>query len=171
MAWERRKSGPKSAKNQSFSLVSTIILSFLSLSLSIVAFGHHHSNHRRFVTVSTTSGRLNSSPAAKHTSQIPLSLLQIFFSFFLLALPPATCSNYRPHHHTSSSTARPPPRQVAFFSSLSSSSSSSPLSLLIAWTINVNFYCSRMNNGRELYNSRPLFMQWTIFILKKYKFF
>jgi hypothetical protein len=28
----------------------------------------------------------------------------------------------------------------------------------------VNFYCSRMNNGRELYNSRPLFMQWTIFI-------
>jgi len=168
MAWERRKSGPKSAKNQSFSLVSTIILSFLSLSLSIVAFGHHHSNHRRFVTVSTTSGCLNSLPTAKHTPQIPLSLLQIFFSFFLPALPPATCSNYRPHHHTSSSTARPPPRQVAFFSTLSSSSSSSssssPLSLLTAWTINVNFYCSRMNNGRELYNSRPLFMQWTIFI-------
>ena len=33
MAWERRKSGPKSAKNQPFSLVSTIFLSFLSLSL------------------------------------------------------------------------------------------------------------------------------------------
>jgi len=33
MAWERRKSGPKSDKNQPFSLVSAIFLSFLSLSL------------------------------------------------------------------------------------------------------------------------------------------
>jgi len=107
--------------------------SLSSPSLSTVAFGHHHSNHYRFVTVSTTSGRLNSSPAAKHTPPIPLSLLQIFFSFFLPALPPETSSNRRPHHCTSSSTARQPPRQVAFFSSFSSSSSSPsppPLSLL-----------------------------------------
>ena len=32
MAWARRKLGPKSAKNQPFSPVSTIFLSFLSLS-------------------------------------------------------------------------------------------------------------------------------------------
>jgi hypothetical protein len=30
-----------------------------------VAFGHHHSYHHRFITVSTTSGRLNSSLVAK----------------------------------------------------------------------------------------------------------
>jgi len=43
-------------------------LQFFSLSspsLSTVAFGHHHSYHHRFITVSTTSGRLNSSLVAK----------------------------------------------------------------------------------------------------------
>jgi len=138
MAWGRKQSGPNSTKNQPFSLFFMQFFSLSSPSLSTVAFGHHHSNHYRFVTVSTTSGRLNSSPAAKHTPPIPLSLLQIFFSFFLPALPPETSSNRRPHHCTSSSTARQPPRQVAFFSSFSSSSSSPsppPLSLLTGWTM------------------------------------
>jgi len=130
-----------------------LFLQFFSLSspsLSTVAFCNHHSNHRCFVTFSTTSGHLNSSPVAKHTPPVGLSLQQIFFSIFLPALPPATSSNRRPHHRTSSSTTRPPPCHVAFFSSLSSSFSSPPLSLLLAWTVDVNSYCSRMNSGHEL---------------------
>ena len=71
---------------------------------------------RQPLTVSTTSGRLNSSPTAKHTPLVPLSLLQIFFSFFLPALPPATSCNRRSHHRTTSSVARSPPCPVAFFS-------------------------------------------------------
>jgi len=95
-----------------------LFLQFFSLSspsLSTVAFCNHHSNHRCFVTFSTTSGHLNSSPAAKHTPPVGLSLQHIFFSIFLPALPPATSSNRRPHHRTSSSTTRPPPCHVAFF--------------------------------------------------------
>ena len=100
-----RKSDPKSAKNQPFFPVSVIFLS--SPSLSTVAFGHHHPYHRRFITVSTTSGSLNSSPAAKQTPPVPLSLflslLQIFFSFFL----PACHLQAVPT--TSLTTARRPP--------------------------------------------------------------
>jgi len=65
---------------------------------------------------------------------------------------------------TSSSTVRPPPRQVAFSYSLSSSSPPPSLSLFTTWIVDVN-------NSRRIvhtwtvgvnYNSRPLFMQWTL---------
>ena len=46
MAWGRRKSGPKSAKKAVFLPVST---HFFFLSLSTVAFSHHHPHHRSFV--------------------------------------------------------------------------------------------------------------------------
>jgi hypothetical protein len=39
-----------------------------------VAFGHHHSYHRRFIIVSTTSGRLNSSPTVHQVATVALSL-------------------------------------------------------------------------------------------------
>jgi len=150
MAWERRKSGPNSDKNQPFSLVSAIFLSFLSLSLHrglrpppFQPPSFRHRLHYQWSPELLTTGKA-------YTIDPSLSLLQIFFSFFLLALPPATSSNHRPHHRMSSSTARPRPRQVAFFSSLSSSSSYPPLSLLTMWIVDMNSYCSRMNGGREL---------------------
>jgi len=89
------------------------------------------------LTISTTSGRLNSSPAAKHTPSVPLSLLQIFFSFFLPTLPPTTSSNRRSHYHTTSSVVRPPLRRVAL--------SSAHLQLLQPFGCmqNVNNNCSR----------------------------
>jgi len=79
-----------SQKISIFSVSATFSLSFcLSLSLSAVAFGHHHSYHLRFITVSTTSGCLNSSPTGHQAATATLSLLlpaflsplQTFFFF------------------------------------------------------------------------------------------
>jgi len=65
-----------SQKISIFSVSATFSLSFcLSRSLFVVAFGHHHSYHLRFITVSTTSGCLNSSPTGHQAATATLSLL------------------------------------------------------------------------------------------------
>jgi len=103
----KKKIGSKvGKKNQPFSLVPAISLSFLSFSLyhglrppPFLPTSFHHRLHYQW--------SLNSSLAAKQTPSVPLPLLQIFFSFFLPALPPETSSNYRPHHCARYSS--PPP--------------------------------------------------------------
>jgi len=95
----------------------------LPLSLSTVAFGHHHSYHRRFIIVSTTSGRLNSSPTVHQVATVALSLslspLQTFF-FFLHQLNPAIIPLANASWATSriTSSRSRPPRQTTFSSLL-----------------------------------------------------
>jgi len=89
-----------------------------------------------------TSGRI----ATATVSPLPL---QIFFSFFHLALPPATSSTAATTGSTSSSLAGPPPRLVVCPLSPSPFSSSSS-SLFTEWTVDVN------------YNSRLTVHAWTV---------